>query len=99
MRTCPPQHVRVSFAELPQEMVEAVHLLRLICFDNQSGGNTPPEGKVPEFVLTAPPDATKDASDDPFIKAAAKCRARCHGPTSEVINAQPLLELDYKVSA
>ena len=56
----------------------------MICLDNQSGRNTPPAGKVPEVVLTTPPHATDDASDEPFVKAAAKCRARCHGPSCEV---------------
>ena len=57
---------------------------RLICFDNQAGGDTPPAGNVPEAIFTTPPHATDDASDDPFVKAATKCCACCHGPSCEV---------------
>ena len=55
-----------------------------MCFFDQSGGKTPPAGKVPTTVCTTPPLATEDASDDSFAKFAEKCRVRCHGPSCEV---------------
>ena len=55
-----------------------------MCSLNQSGGKTPPAGNVLAAVCTTPPHATEDASDDPFVQAAEKCRARCHGPSCEV---------------
>ena len=56
----------------------------LKCLAPQSGGNTPPAREVPEVVLSSPPHATDDASGTPFVRAAAKCRTRCHGPSCEV---------------
>ena len=35
-------------------------------------------------MLTTPPHATDNVSNEPFVKAAAKCRARYHGPSCEV---------------
>lgn len=58
--------------------------LWLICRDNQAAGNTPPAGNCPEVVLTTPPQATEDASDEPFVRDAEKWQARCHGPSCEV---------------
>lgn len=45
---------------------------------------TPPAGNVSEVVFTTHPQATDDTSDDPFVKTAAKCRARYFGPSCKV---------------
>ena len=79
------QHVRVGTAELIQEVVKSKQLLLVDMRSQPMLGEHPPGLKRTVRSKHYPPHANEEASDAPRASLAAKCRARCQGPSCEVV--------------